>query len=316
MGIRIFNQQTEEVYRALLKRARWNPPDLVAQSPRDDSAVVDDICALQNSRMVAPSADEPGFVRAIEPRLALPTLVARQFKTGDASELVAAPSVIQNVIEQHEGFTSIAPGWHVGGLDRAAVLVERLVATGRRELIFTTPVYIPHSFEHAPYIAELARRKGMKVKMLWTSALGSLPALTSVVQELMDMGCEIRISKTLMDRAVIVDRSVAINLSDPDSVHLYSHEDRVTDLASRSADHWNSAQPVRRAVYADTPRNALARHEVILGYLAEGLTDESIASKLEVSIRTVRSDIAKTMSNLDAKSRFQAGVAASRIGIV
>lgn len=46
----------------------------------------------------------------------------------------------------------------------------------------------------------------------------------------------------------------------------------------------------------------------IVRLLSEGLTDESVADRLDVSIRTVRRHVADLMVVLGASSRFQAGV--------
>ncbi|MCM4081122.1 helix-turn-helix domain-containing protein [Paractinoplanes hotanensis] len=53
----------------------------------------------------------------------------------------------------------------------------------------------------------------------------------------------------------------------------------------------------------------------MLGLLATGLTDESVAARLGVSERTVRRTMAAVMARLGARSRFQAGLIAARQGL-
>ncbi|WP_260192025.1 response regulator transcription factor [Actinophytocola gossypii] len=75
---------------------------------------------------------------------------------------------------------------------------------------------------------------------------------------------------------------------------------------------WERATPVPSAVASlPTPRS-----ETILRLLAESLTDEAVARKLGVSVRTVRKDVATTMSDMSAHSRFQAGVYPARLGML
>jgi len=50
--------------------------------------------------------------------------------------------------------------------------------------------------------------------------------------------------------------------------------------------------------------------------MARGFTDEVLARKLGMSLRTCRRHIAALMHDLDAVSRFQAGVRASRASLV
>jgi DNA-binding NarL/FixJ family response regulator len=52
-----------------------------------------------------------------------------------------------------------------------------------------------------------------------------------------------------------------------------------------------------------TPRQA-----EIVRLLARGALDESIARQLQVSVRTVRAEVAAILSELGAASRFEAGV--------
>ena len=53
---------------------------------------------------------------------------------------------------------------------------------------------------------------------------------------------------------------------------------------------------------------------VLLQFLAEGAKDEHVARKLGLSVRTVRRKISHLLEQLDASSRFQAGVLAARRG--
>jgi DNA-binding NarL/FixJ family response regulator len=52
----------------------------------------------------------------------------------------------------------------------------------------------------------------------------------------------------------------------------------------------------------------------VLQLLAEGHTDETIANRLDVSTRTIRRITKTLMNQLQARSRFQAGINATRQG--
>ena len=51
----------------------------------------------------------------------------------------------------------------------------------------------------------------------------------------------------------------------------------------------------------------------LLGLLAEGLTDATVAKRLNVSLRTERRMVAELMRRLGASGRFEAGVKAARL---
>ena len=66
---------------------------------------------------------------------------------------------------------------------------------------------------------------------------------------------------------------------------------------------------------SDNPLGQLSdRQRETARMLADGLTDEQIARLLEVSVRTVRYDVARLMGLLQASSRFGIGLALGRLG--
>jgi DNA-binding CsgD family transcriptional regulator len=72
---------------------------------------------------------------------------------------------------------------------------------------------------------------------------------------------------------------------------------RVLELAYPVADHPRGDGPLLSP-----------RQRQIMSLLSSDTSDEAIASALEISVRTVRSDIAQVMRTLGVRSRFAAGV--------
>lgn len=70
---------------------------------------------------------------------------------------------------------------------------------------------------------------------------------------------------------------------------------------------WSAAHPYAadRHGYQEVAGNL---HHTIISLLAEGLTDEAVARRLGISVRTCRRHIAAVLRDLEAVSRFQAGV--------
>lgn len=71
---------------------------------------------------------------------------------------------------------------------------------------------------------------------------------------------------------------------------------------------WRRATPIRQPAAASQMPDEATR--ILLGLLAAGLTDESIARALEVGLRTVQRRIHDLMAELNAVTRFQLGLAA------
>ncbi|MFI6040941.1 response regulator transcription factor [Nocardia sp. NPDC051321] len=59
-----------------------------------------------------------------------------------------------------------------------------------------------------------------------------------------------------------------------------------------------------------------ARELELIQLLCEGHTDEAAARRMNLSVRTVRRLTQQLMGHLGARSRFEAGVLAARMGLI
>lgn len=75
---------------------------------------------------------------------------------------------------------------------------------------------------------------------------------------------------------------------------------------------WDAAVDLETYLCSDVP-HLDAEGRMILKALASGLTDESAAKRLGVSLRTYRRRVAELMAKLEADSRFQAGLRAGEL---
>ena len=67
---------------------------------------------------------------------------------------------------------------------------------------------------------------------------------------------------------------------------------------------------------APAPTDLESRERVLIELLNDGYTDSAIARKMGVSDRTIRRLNAQLMRKLGARSRFEAGVMATKMGLV
>jgi DNA-binding NarL/FixJ family response regulator len=127
-------------------------------------------------------------------------------------------------------------------------------------------------------------------------------------------GADIRTVSNVPRAAVVFDRSLAVLLGGADGQNMASRvrdEHLVGFLMDLFNDLWDAATPLESvesgyAEVADDLQRAIA------GLMAKGFTDEALARKLGMSVRTCRRHIATLMRELEAVSRFQAGVHAAR----
>jgi DNA-binding CsgD family transcriptional regulator len=130
-------------------------------------------------------------------------------------------------------------------------------------------------------------------------------------------GAAVRTVPVVPMRLMLVDRTVAIipiSPAEPRAGVLEIRNPSILAMFSTLFEEmWQDAtpldgQPARR-------ENGLRPQErQVLRLLADGVTDETIARKLGVSVRTVRRTVAGLATQLNASSRFQAGLNAARAG--
>lgn len=130
-------------------------------------------------------------------------------------------------------------------------------------------------------------------------------------------GAQIRTLSQVPQAAIVFDRTVAVMVDLSDSggqptARRVRDQNVVHFLISLFDQLWEIATPFT----AQEPGYAAATDDLqrtIARLMAQGFTDEVVARRLGMSVRTCRRHIAAMLQNLDAVSRFQAGVqAASR----
>jgi DNA-binding CsgD family transcriptional regulator len=138
------------------------------------------------------------------------------------------------------------------------------------------------------------------------------------IKHLMDDGAQVRTVGHVPRAAVVFDQSSAIMLdfADGETSAYGIREGHVIQFLLDVFSHlWDAATPVTSfesgyAEVADDLRLTIA------GLMAQGFTDEVLARKLGMSVRTCRRHIAAMMHDLDAVSRFQAGARAASRSLV
>lgn len=161
--------------------------------------------------------------------------------------------------------------------------------------------------------------RGVRMRSLYQHPVRVNKLMRDLLDELGTAGCAVRTCEEISSPIVIFDREVAFipNPAGPSGA-VVIREPSIVDFLHRGLElAWSTAVP-----YAD---NAAALgygaagselRRAIVRMLAMGAKDELIARRLSVSLRTCRRHIAEIMEELDASSRFQAGVAAVRSGLV
>lgn len=309
--------RSELLYRKLLLRTSWRTPALAQAMGWPAQEVARAVEALRAEGLVSVSEDDPAALRAVEPCIALPALLARSMREGRSPQ--PRPVEIDRFIALHERAAERGREAAEGGGSRAdaSTVIERMVAKAEREVVFLVPGHAEGGAEFSRPIVDMGLRRGVRLRAVWSSSVFQAPAALAHAQWLAQQDLPPRTVGTVPLRAMIMDGAVAVvtdELEGPRVVRSPAELEPLCALAERLWEHGAAVRQLGRIPSAPTTRRP--RTEIVLRLLAEGLTDDAIARRLGCSVRTVRNDVASAMAALDARSRFQAGARAMQVGLI
>lgn len=261
----------------------------------------DDLVAAPPERALAPLLrDEQDRVKGLTDRLAavrglLPELEAEHRRArvaqGEAMQIQAirrpevVPTVQQLTLETDGELLLLRPDqWKLPEARAADASIAEFLAQGGR----CRAIYPARAMEEAPEAVRRRAELGERVRLL-SDVPGRLAVVGSVAALV-----PYRFEPT--DDLTLVLRQPAL----------------VTALTLMFESLWERALVVPGL--GDTAGPADSAGRLLLDQLARGTKDEQIARTLGLSLRTVRRRVADLMDELDAASRFQAGVEAVRRG--
>ncbi|MFF5026854.1 LuxR C-terminal-related transcriptional regulator [Streptomyces collinus] len=161
--------------------------------------------------------------------------------------------------------------------------------------------------------------RGVQMRTIYQHSARFHPATRQYVNQVCTHGGAVRSVHECTDRMIIIDRKVAFIPARSDrQIALAIHQPAVVEfLVSVFERFWNDATPFSARNRAPEVKTLLSDVRMsIIKLLAEGETDNAIARRLGVSVRTCRSHIAKIYDELGARSRCQLGVLIATSGIL
>jgi DNA-binding CsgD family transcriptional regulator/sugar-specific transcriptional regulator TrmB len=318
--------EAEAVYRLLLTSSRRAVADIAEASGLSENSVQAQMGLLTELGLLRPGP-EPGTVHAVGPEVGLAGLLAGR-EMALAAERTRVESARSNlelfVRECVEARTAQSRVEHLAGIDMVRGRLQELAASARFEMlnvVATRPS--PGALEASKVSDGELLERGVSVRSLCLSSTANDKETMLYGRWLREHGGEIRTTAALPLRMVVVDRAIAMLPSNPEDsaqgadVHIGGSV--VVALVALFESLWGQAAPIddwqprRIDLTADLVSD---QHREVLALLAAGATDETVARKLDVSVRTARRIAAEIAAQLKARSRFQAGVEAARQNLV
>jgi DNA-binding CsgD family transcriptional regulator len=160
--------------------------------------------------------------------------------------------------------------------------------------------------------------RGITVRIICQHRCRADLATRMKVKRLTDEGAAVRTVSHIPKAAAVFDRSLAVlfGVSGGETNVARVHNHGVVQFILDLFNHlWDSAMPLEgvESGYANVADDL---QQAVAALMAKGYTDEVVARKLGMSVRTCRRHIAALMRDLEAVSRFQAGVQAAHRSLV
>lgn len=170
-----------------------------------------------------------------------------------------------------------------------------------------------------PY--ELAKTSnGVPTRLVFPHSARARATTRTRLRQMIDWGAQVRTTNNIFDNLVLVGNEVAFvahQAADEDIPSVIAvYEPTIISLLHRLYEFaWQAGMDF----VADTVSYGETLTDLntgIINLMAQGLKDEVVARRIGVGSRTFRRHVSNIMDKLGASSRFQAGVAAARAGLV
>lgn len=267
-------------------------------------------------------------VVVVDPDVALLGLLRRE--RDRLQERLAATSRAHTALEALAG-----PFLRAGATPRGEIEVEIVDDSHRirRSLAdltdsVRTAVHFMHtgSVRREELAGELAQdrrwvERGVRVRAMYSRRAASVPETAQHLEERAALGVEVRFASVVPMNMVLADENFALLPTDPhdpsSAAILARGPGLVRSYLALYEYCWTAAAPYGEEEAAEKGGDGLSEQQrAALLMLASGIKDEQIARNLGVSLRTVSRLLSEVMHELGAASRFEAGVKASRLGLL
>lgn len=167
-----------------------------------------------------------------------------------------------------------------------------------------------------PALHEDLRARGICHQVLFDRAVLDIDPYSDYLRYALSSGDEVRFAKRLPLKLLVVDDKTALMEEGGGRPKAIVTGNRsIVELAGALFDQlWSTGIPATTA--ASSAERLDEDDAVLLGLLISGLTDQSIASKLGIGLRTVQRRVRELMDLADVDTRIQLGWYAAKNGWV
>jgi DNA-binding CsgD family transcriptional regulator/predicted transcriptional regulator len=301
----------EAVYRAVLAQHTVAPADLVAELGHSADRIARSLDRLREHGLVGRMSGTKRLYAAVDPHTAVEALIRTRANELDGVRRATAELSALFASAQVSGTEEVEITTGAEALGRWFV---RLQQEAREEVI--TLDRPPYALTTSNPVEATALTRGVTYRAIYAPEALEWPGVLGDIRELVRHGEEARVLPGVRIKLAIADRRLALMPLSLDMTDVRAAVIRPSTLLDGLIDLWELCWS--KALPLDAPADDPLSEEDrdLLTLLVSGLKDEAIARQLGWSVRTMRRRMSHLHELLGAANRFQAGVIASRRGLI
>ncbi|MDP9850000.1 helix-turn-helix transcriptional regulator [Streptosporangium lutulentum] len=314
----------ETVYRAILENPSHGVNQLSEELGWPVRRVRDALDELARLSLLRPSWEDPRVFRLVRPEVGLSALLAREETAllHRQQEIERSRAIIAQMIATYADLNPAQPGEGAEtllGIDTVRTRIEELALRCRNELRVFDPqgAQTLANIDASRPLDRTLLENGVEIRIVYLASARNDQSIATYATWLTELGGQVRATPTLPTRMIIFDWEAALLPIDPGDSSvgavLLHGAGIVTALTALFEQTWERADAFGEEPRRDE-RGLSGQEREVLRLLSTGHTDEAVARKLDISVRTLRRITAELMERLDARSRFQAGYLAADRG--
>ncbi|MGW1942361.1 LuxR family transcriptional regulator [Streptomyces goshikiensis] len=333
---------TESVYRLMLEHPSWGVDALaeaLGAARADVLTALDrlaDLALLRAAADTEPDAGSdddagtrgPTTLRLVPPQTGLAALLARREEElrrtqleVDATRAAVADLLADYTAQGRESATGAVERFT--GPDAVRRCLEHLTLHAAADLRVFAPTGTGENaaWELDVPLYEDRIAQGVRVRVIHLDSTAGSPERRRAMRRLAQAGAEIRTVPSLPLHMSIADGESALLSTSAHTTRqgavLIREPSALVGLHALFSHLWDEGtSPAAAAHEAGEAADYSAQERALLRFLADGLTDEAVARKLGISLRSERRMISGLSERFGAHSRFQLGLQAAQRGLL
>jgi DNA-binding CsgD family transcriptional regulator/sugar-specific transcriptional regulator TrmB len=315
------SQVGEAVYRTLLAQPGWSVAEIAGYLRVSERTVRSALDELADLSLLRPTSGEIDILQPVSPDVGLAVLLAESEAQmlRQQRQIEAARSAVAAIAAEYRSSSDGSAVIRHDGMDAVRRCIAELAERVTREIVSLNPNHTqsPDAKEASRPLNEAVLQRGVAIRSVYQQSMRNHGQIVAYARWLTELGAQVRVAPALPMLLIVYDGETALVPIDPEHTRQGALELRtpgvVAAMQALFEQTWLAASPLGEPETMDeSGLDPLEQH--MLHLLGDGFTDEVVARKVGLSLRTLRRMMSEVMDRLGARSRFQAGKEATLRG--